>query len=72
MLDVREVTGSSPVSSTNRNPLNRNGLRGFLLCLEVAFEGCPEQVFGALSGQFGAIFGAQKRGPPACRGPPIA
>lgn len=70
MLDVREVTGSSPVSSTNRNPLNRNGSRGFSLCLESPVWFSKAQNFGALSGQFGALFGAQKRGPQMCRGPP--
>lgn len=60
MLDVREVTGSSPVSSTNRNPLNRNGLRGFCCALRLLSRAVLSRFSGHFRGSSGQFSGHKK------------
>ena len=77
-LDVREVTGSSPVSSTKQKPCSRYGYGVFCCVLSKLSPpiGCTisGQSWGTWGQNWGHGFGLydrKKRGPPPfCRGPP--
>lgn len=70
MLDVREVTSSSLVSSTSEKPRNHNGYGVFCAVWNRLFYAH----FCAVSGQnfcgSGQISGQKNKGPPGCRSPP--